>query len=493
MAQTGKIEYLVQPQGKVLQEFADCRAPNSFIMGPLGSGKTVQVILKALDLMCEQEHVRVKDHKNYNKRLTRFIVVRNTYSELMSTTIKDWLEIHGDIGIFKMGSKEPPSHTIEFQLPDKTIVSSDIIFIAFDRPDHIKKARGVQATWIWLNEVKELPKSVVDILDLRHGRYPSKKEGVDCTQHGIIGDTNAPDEDHWYYKLAEEDKPEGWVFHKQPGGVVGRAGAWKLNPNAENLKNLPPDYYLRGMRGKSDDWIKVNLANEYGFVIDGKPVHPYYVDSTHCIDMDFIPIKDKPIVLGFDFGRTPACAIMQCVQPYNRWIVFDEVTSDGVSAVSFGPAVKKYLENNYQGHKFRAWGDPAGNSGGQATDDTPFTVLAGAGVTAYPTVDNNPMMRRAAIEQPLKELCMDGKPRLIILPKAKMIRKGLQGGFCYRRIMVSGEKYTDEPDKNEYSHPVEALEYGLYGEGEGRELVRIKDSRFNTTAVTMKSDFNVFD
>jgi hypothetical protein len=53
-----------------------------------------------------------------------------------------------------------------------------------------------------------------------------------------------------------------------------------------------------------------------------------------------------------------------------------------------------------------------------------------------------------------------------------MIRKGLQGGFCYRRIQVSGDKYTDEPDKNEYSHPVEALEYALQGEGEGRQAVR---------------------
>jgi len=53
-----------------------------------------------------------------------------------------------------------------------------------------------------------------------------------------------------------------------------------------------------------------------------------------------------------------------------------------------------------------------------------------------------------------------------------MIRKGLQGGFCYRRIQVSGDKYTDEPDKNEYSHPVEALEYALQGEGEGRQAIR---------------------
>lgn len=488
-----QIEYVMQPQGKVLQEFSDCRARCSFIMGPLGSGKTVQTILKLFDLACEQTPVSDPKNKYYNVRLSRIIAVRNTYSELMSTTIRDWLEIHGDLGQFKAGSKEPPSQKLDFTLDDGTRVSSEIIFIAFDRPDHIKKARGIQCTWVWLNEVKEISKSVVDILDLRHGRYPSNKEGVTCNQHGMVGDTNAPDEDHWYYKLAEETRPHGWRFYKQPGGITGRPGAWSVNPNAENLKNLPKGYYENGLQGKSDDWIKVNLANEYGFVIDGKPVHPYYVDSTHCLDIDFVPSIKDPVVLGFDFGRTPACAMMQKTQPYNRWVVFDEYTSDGVSAVSFGTALKQYLESEYPDFKFTGWGDPSGNNKGQATDDTPFKILQGAGITAFPTTDNSPLMRRAAIEQPLKELCMDGKPRLVILPKAKMIRKGLQGGFCYRRVMVSGEKYTDEPDKNDYSHPVEALEYGLYGEGEGRELVRIKDSRFNRTSVQMQTGFSVFD
>jgi hypothetical protein len=88
------IEYNLMPQGQVLQDFNDCRARNSFIMGPLGSGKTVQCILKLFDLMCEQEPVKDKSHKNYNVRLSRIIAARNTYSELFSTTIKDWLEIH---------------------------------------------------------------------------------------------------------------------------------------------------------------------------------------------------------------------------------------------------------------------------------------------------------------------------------------------------------------------------------------------------------------
>jgi len=486
-----EVEYLLMPQGEVLQEFSDSRERNTFIMGPLGSGKTVQTILKIFDLMCEQEPVKSKDHKNYNIRLTRWIAARNTYSELSSTTIKDWIEIHGELGVFKQGSREPPSHKLDFYLEDGTQVKAEIMFIAFDRPQHVKKARGIQATGIWLNETKELPKSVVDILDLRHGRYPSMKEGIRPTWHGMIGDTNAPDEDHWYYKAAEETKDDGWKFFRQPGGVYKDGETWKLNPNAENLSNLPEDYYLRGMANKDEDWIKVNLANEYGFVSDGKPVHPRYVDSIHCQDINFTPSKDIEIVLGFDFGRTPACAFLQRQPAFSRWIMFDELLCDDMSAITFAPELKRYLEANYNGYKFKGWGDPSGDNKGQGTDDTPFQIIRAAGIPCFPTESNNPTLRRAALEKPMIELCMDGKPRFIILPKAKMARKGLQGGFCYRRIQTTSERYTDEPDKNEYSHIVEALEYGVQGEGEGRSAV-INDHQSQFSKPAQAGGFNVF-
>jgi hypothetical protein len=53
----------------------------------------------------------------------------------------------------------------------------------------------------------------------------------------------------------------------------------------------------------------------------------------------------------------------------------------------------------------------------------------------------------------------DGKPMLVVHPRAKYTVKGLKGGYCYRRLRISGERYADKPDKSIYSHPVEALEY----------------------------------
>lgn len=478
------IEYSTKPQGTVLGQYASSWDRVEFIMGPLGSGKTVQSCQKIFDAACSQEP---NDQK---VRLTRFVAVRNTYPDLTSTTIKDWLELYSDLGRYVGGGLEPPTHHLDFDLEDGTQVKSQVIFLALDRPDAVKKLRGMQCTGFWLNEVKELDKAIVDMADLRHGRYPSKAAGgINPTWHGMIGDTNAPDEDHWYYRLAEEDHPLGWRFHRQPGGVIS-VGNDKFVPNrnAENLGNLPDGYYIRGMQGKSEDWIKVNLANEYGFVSSGKPVHPMYVDSVHCID-EYAPVQGRPIVLGFDFGRTPACALLQ-ENHMGGWVCFDEFTGSNVSAVEFAPELKRYLDKNYKDFDFKGWGDPSGGSGGQGTSDTPFKIIRAAGIPCSPTLSNEPLKRRAALESPMKELGMNGKPRFQLTQKAKMIRKGLQGGFCYRRIMVTGEKYTEEPDKNDYSHPVEALEYALQGEGEGRQaLSRHKGSLKPHTA---KMEFNVF-
>ena len=193
-------------------------------------------------------------------------------------------------------------------------------------------------------------------------------------------------------------------------------------------------------------------------------------------------------MLGADFGRTPAVAIAQ-ENSFGSWVFFDEFTSEDMSAITFVPELKKYLAANYAGYKLKGYGDPSGDNRSQSTDDTPFRIFNTAGIPIKPTASNDPTIRRAAMEVPLTEMSMDGKPRVIILPKCKMLRKGLAGGFCYKRIMVAGyEKYHDEPDKNKYSHIVEAAEYLLQGNGEGKGmLVKHSDNGYDDWSVPINT------
>jgi len=456
-------------------------------MGPLGSAKTVTSCQKLMQAMINQAP------NPQGIRPTRFYAIRNTYSDLLTTTAKDWLELYRELGTYAEGSKKPPIHTLDFDLEDGTTVNSEVVFLALDRPDHIKKLRGSQVTAFWLNEIKELHKAVVDMADLRHGRYPSMAAGgVNPTWHGMIGDTNACDEDHWYYDLAENVHPEDWNFHRQPGGLLQEGEEFVANPAAENINNLPEGYYTRGMQGKARDWIKINLCNEYGFVMDGKPVYPEYVDSVHCMDANYIPNRELPIILGADFGRTPACALLQFDPAMGRYYGFDEFVTNDMSAVLFAPELKLFLDREYPGFKFNiGWGDPSGDHKGQATEDTPLKILRAHGIPFVGTTTNNPLIRRASIVNPMRRLCMDGKPAFMVSPKAKMWRKGLAGGFCYKRKQIAGdERYHDEPDKNEYSHVCEAGEYALQGSGEGAKA--IMPDNVVTTVVIAKSDFDVF-
>jgi hypothetical protein len=82
--------------------------------------------------------------------------------------------------------------------------------------------------------------------------------------------------------------------------------------------------------------------------------------------------------------------------------------------------------------------------------------------------------------KPLNTL-REGKPQFQISPRCEMLRKGFLGR--YRRVRISGsaERYHDEPEKNEYSHPHDALQYAavpIFGDVvRGREEQRKQWSR----------------
>jgi len=325
-------EVTMRAQGPVLEAYKRSRARCSFICGALGSGKTYQSAQKILALMMEQEH------NTAGERKTRWYAIRNSYPELLSTTVKDWMELFGELGKYKGGGIEPPSHTIDVDLPDGTRMMSEMVFQALDREDSVKKIRGSQVTGFWLSEIKELRKPVVDMCDLRHGRYPSLADGPGPTWHGMIGDTNAPEHGHWYYQLAESERPVGWEFFKQPGGVI-RAGKlangrvrWVPNLQAENIHNLPDGYYINGMAGKSDEWIAVNLANEYGSFMEGAYYSVVMANLRRLGRICEVPYDPGlPVNTFWDLGRNDAMVIWfhQRAGQANRLIDYHEGVNAG--------------------------------------------------------------------------------------------------------------------------------------------------------------------
>ena len=68
---------------------------------------------------------------------------------------------------------------------------------------------------------------------------------------------------------------------------------------------------------------------------------------------------------------------------------------------------------------------------------------------------------------------IDGQPGFCLSPDAKVLRKGFNSGYKFKKVADSNTKVliSDTPDKNEYSHPHDALQYLLLGGGEYKETM----------------------
>ena len=460
------IEY--EPPGPVARAFLESDAFVRGIRGPFGSGKSTVCCVDILTRALEQKP------GVDGMRRSRWAIIRNTYPELKTTTIKTW---HGLVpqNVGRWIDTGPPTHILtgdDFEI--------EVLFLALDSPADVKKLLSMDLTGAWINEAREVPKSILDGVTARVGRYPSKANGGP-TWFGVMMDTNPPDSDHWWYRLAEDDTPEGFRFFAQPSGI---------SAEAENRENLPDGYYERICAGKSEDWIKVYVRGEYGFLQDGRPVYPEYRDSVHARDVQ--PWPRVPLRIGLDFGLTPAAVIAQR-NAVGAWRFLDEVVTEYMGARRFGEQLKRHLGEHWQNFEIASiTGDPAGNQPlGPAAEKTVFTVLAAVGIDAKPADTNDWTPRREAVAKALSSI-IDGEPGLVIGPKCKVLRKAMMGGYHYRRLQIVGEeRYQDKPNKNAFSHVAEAGQYVMLGGGEGRAVVRSKPLRQGP--VIVRSSHRVLD
>lgn len=467
------------PPGQIAKNFILSDAFVCGIRGPIGSGKSTAAVMKLI--RNAQKQTRGRD--GWIRRRTA--VVRNTYGELNLTTIKTWHQwISRDVGNYRGTS--PPTHHI---VDNAKKFDWEIIFIALDRPDDVRKLLSFELSDAWINEAREVPKAILDALTGRVGRFPPRDEQFGATDPQILMDTNPPDADHWWYVLAERDtsteknrllhvnmmeieaklKEQGalrsnqplFEFHSQPGGE---------SEGAENIDHLPLGYYLKAKAGKDDEWIKVYVNGEYGFVMDGKPMFPEYRDSVHC--KPFVVNNSVGLRVGFDWGLTPA-AIFGFQMPNGQWRISSEIVTDDMGIIRFGELVKKHIAQKYPNYRITGMhGDPSG-MGRHGDERTSFDMMRSVGLEVFPAPGNNdPTLRRESLSKPMRTM-VDGEPGIIVHPDCVYFRKGLAGGYQLKRIQVAGDaRYRDVPDKNIYSHCCEAAEYLMLGAGEGRSLIR---------------------
>lgn len=500
----------IQVDGATLEAFLASRAKVDIIQGCIGSGKTRAAIYRLFLMASEQVAVN-------GKRRTRWLVTRPTGPELVTTIVKDFKELFPEEDGWGTWNMTSP---ITFRMRVGPI-EADFIFLALDDEGDIRKLKSTQFTGAMINEGQYTPLFMFTEIFARIGRYPPK-EYVNghlmggATRACVIMDMNAADESHWVPIMRGDVPMPDWFnaddvrrhtnridestgkpmvnFYMQPPALIeikdssGSVVDYKINPEAENLAFLPSDYYANKILGASKDVIDMTCMNRTGALRGGKPVHNGYNKEIHMARDALIYKPEVDLIVGLDFGRTPAAVWGQ--HWGGRWYILGEYYLEDVSSEQFAPMVKKELTRRCQGLEWgrvKLYGDPSGNDPGQASDVTSFQIFRKAGLQVVAASAGLRFeARRAAVDSVLARM-VGGYPGILFDQSCRMITAGLGGGYKWKTVRGrDGDVTIDVPVKNKYSHPMDAFQYLLAGAGEvtevtlGTNVARRIDTRVNS-------------
>lgn len=448
------------------------------IMGPFGSGKSSGCVIKLIERSlaqkpCPDGVIRA-----------RWAVVRNSYPQLRDTTIPTTLEWIGDFGDYK--SSDYDFTMDKLRGPNGEPMEIKFHFRPLDKPQDIKNLLSLELTGAWFNEVREIPKRIVDAMRGRVGRFPKKEldKGFEgATWAGIIMDTNPPDTDHWFYKLFEVDRPAFCpTCRDRQGGIIlfvdgvcpkcGKnvgipfASLYRQPSGrgdyAENLPHLPIGYYANLGAGMDKDFVRVYVDGEYGYVSDGKPVYLMFDDDKHVAKEILKADPRFPIIIGFDnTGRDQAALVCQHMPTGQFRVLHEFIMTDVGTRTLVREVVRPFILTNYPGAKLILTGDPAGIRKSDTDDrDTFQEIYEGFGIEPTPARSNSLAPRLNAVESFLKRFLGKAGFGMLVSPACPMIIKGFRGEYRMRRLQVVGqERYTDKPEKNLASHGHDALQY----------------------------------
>lgn len=392
------------------------------LRGPFGSSKTVPICYEIYRLSKKAPH-------------TRWVVIRNTLPELQDSTEKTFFEWFPP-EVWGKFTKKPDNYLMRYKHNGQEH-KVEVLFRSFDRPEDIKHALGLEITGFFLDEAREIPRAIKQIL-LGRLRFPRN-----FPQYSGMMATNPPDIDHYIYN--------DFVRNPLPNHEI-----W-FTPPEENKLNLPLNYYENMVLEHQDDpeWIKVYVKGEWGCVFEGKAVYPDFNYEFHVSSKPIKPNPKLPLLIGFDFGISTSCAIITQLTPRN-WLILDELLQDETQGDfdQFSDSVVEYLRSAYLGYTAHAYSGHEGNirsiTDGKSCIDILRKKAVPVTIGAITEVD-----RQGAVAKRLRQ-SSSGKAVVQVDPQCRILIKGFSGGYCRKELKAG--IYSDQADKNSYSHIHDALQ-----------------------------------
>jgi len=449
---TFNLKYDVRETAPTIARFHRSNHPFRIICGPIGGGKSVACCVEIFR-RC-QEQIKGPD----GLRRSRWLVVRNTKSQLKDTTLKTWFDwFPPGVGIGRWAATDS---TFYFEFGD---VKAEILFRALDTPDDVAKVLSLELTGAWLNECREIPQEIIEGLQGRLERYPSQAMGG-SNYWMLLADTNPPEEEGYWWRLMEHMPLEGNDMDPVVDCDVFTQPS-VLYPDAENLINLNPGYYSTKSKGRSKAWIDVYLHAKYAISQSGKPVyHTSFRKERHVSPVPLFPIQGLPIVVGIDAGLTPAASFRQMGLDGRIKVLREAVEFDMGMKRFAKQRLRPIIKNFFPDNPIIFVMDPSSKKRSDGDEEvTAFKKLKAEfieeeNISVKLARTNVLLPRIQATEEALTQW-PDGEPLLLIDPSCVWTIAGLQTKYRFPKRNLTGD-FSDSPEKNEWSHIIEAGQYG---------------------------------
>lgn len=380
------------------------------------------------------------------------MIVRNTMPQLKDTTIASWNYWFrdGEAGTWKETEKK---FTLRFG-----DIECEVLFRALDTPDDVQRVLSLEINFAIVDEFVQIPYQIIEALSGRLGRY-KRPDGSKPSVYGMWGASNPDTEDNWWHdylhrSCADPDRnmPADEVarYFKQPSG---------FSDEAENLDNLPNNYYLNLQKGKSQAWVKQFIEGEWGFSIAGQRVVPSFFREQHASNKP----KYNPnlrLVVGFDPGLGGSSFVFMQEDMSGHLNVLGELNQAGVGTQRLiDEHLKPYLAQNFPRAKVLISVDPAAQNRSSNDENTIVRTLR-RHFDIWTESNNRLPLRLDAIEYFTNRMIC-GKPALQVDADAcPVLTRALLGGWRYEVDTKKDEIKNAQPEKNRYSHTGDAFGYG---------------------------------
>jgi len=446
-------KYRPTPTG---QSFIDDTSFIKLIMGPVGSGKSTVALSDLWRRAINQEPFR-------GVRRTKFIILRNTMAQLKSTVkplIDQWFVTLPEVPLGKWRLTDNTFEMELFNKRDGTTIHSEFVLMAADTPDDVRRLLSLECSAAWVEEAREVDPEVFSGLQGRVNRFPNRAAGG-VTYPGVIASTNPPPLGGFWHDMINKPPAKCAAFI-QPAALLEDGS---LNPQAENLCNLAPDYYDNLVAGKTEDWINVYLKNQYGAGGMGQPIYrASFRKSFHVAKEPLSAIFSTlhPLIVGMDNGLQAAAAIgQQDMRGRVNLLAECYVPEDETMGVEsfLDKLLVPLLRSKFPtvpSSSIVFVVDPACFQRSQLNEKTIAMAIQQRGYMVVKASTNDPERRIQAVEGLLTRQ-IDGGPGLLIDPSCTHISDTLEFGHRWKKT-TQGLTST-AAEKNHFSHCGDAVQY----------------------------------